>query len=296
VGNESVTSNDSGQGDGASDVSSGLLSALRWRRVFRGEERQLGLLRRWLISLFPPCPARDDLALIANELSSNAIRHTASGHGGWFAVEVTWSGPVVRVAVADGGAATEPHVIDDPDSEHGRGLLVVRELSMRMGVCGNDRGRLTWADVRWEASPHEAVAGPDGYEDAIRAGQAALARRFAGVPAWFGRSTMAWWAVAGAGLVSAPTAQELAGLLYRLLDPLQPAQPPGARQARGSGANEGAASQPRPPRGAPGQDPGRWKRPGTASTSTDGRRGRRPARTRRSAPPLAPRLVAAGAA
>ena len=38
------------------------------------------------------------------------------------------------------------------------------------------------------------------------------------MPAWFGRSTLTWWAMAGSrGLVSAPSAPELAGLLYRLL-------------------------------------------------------------------------------
>ena len=182
---------------GTPQPSSGPAPGLRWRRVFPGEECQLGLLRRWLASLFPPCPARDDVAVIASELSANAIRHTASGRGGSFVVEITWSGPVVRVAVADSGAATEPHVIDDPGAEHGRGLLVVRELSMSMGVCGDHRGRLTWADVQGEASPGAEVAAPDAYEDAIRDGQAALARRFAGVPAWFGRSTLAWWADAG---------------------------------------------------------------------------------------------------
>ena len=33
---------------------------LRWRRAFPGEERQLSLLRRWIASLLPECPARDD--------------------------------------------------------------------------------------------------------------------------------------------------------------------------------------------------------------------------------------------
>jgi len=183
---------------------------LRWRRAFPGEERRLSLLRRWIASLLPECPARDDVAVIANELSSNAIRHTASGRGGWFAVEVTWYGPVVRVAVADSGAPTAPRVIDDPASEHGRGLLVVRELSMHMGVCGDGRGRLMWADVRWDASPAAAVATPDADEAAIRDGQAALARRFAGVPAWLGRATLAWWALADpGGLVSAPPRRPL---------------------------------------------------------------------------------------
>ena len=197
--------------------------------------------------------------------------------------------------VAPSGAPTAPRVIDDPASEHGRGLLVVRELSMHMGVCGDGRGRLMWADVRWDASPAAAVATPDAYEAAIRDGQAALARRFAGVPAWFGRATLAWWALAGpGGLVSAPTAQELAGLLYRLLDAPDPAQSPATGHVHHSSADERPASH--PPRrqpGAGGQDAARWRRPGTASTGLDGRGHGRPAWTRR--PVLGPGLVAAGA-
>ena len=49
-----------------------------------------------------------------------------------------------------------------------------------------------------------------------------------GVPAWFGRSTLQWWALAGGQLVAAPSAEELASLLGRLLDH-PPPWPPAAR-------------------------------------------------------------------
>ena len=125
---------------------------LHWRRVFPGDERQLGVLRRWLASLLPDRPARGDVACVATELGANAVRHTASGlGGGWFAVQITWHTPVVRVAVADGGAPAGPRIIDDPAGEYGRGLLVVAGLSTRTGVCGDHRGRLVWADVPWGA-------------------------------------------------------------------------------------------------------------------------------------------------
>ena len=62
---------------------------LRWRQVVRGEERQFAVLRQWLASLLPECPARDDVACVVTELGANAIRHTASGRGGWLSVEVT---------------------------------------------------------------------------------------------------------------------------------------------------------------------------------------------------------------
>lgn len=189
------------------------------RQVFDGEERQLAVMRRWLTSLLPECPARDDVLSVATELASNALLHTASGNGGWFAVEVTWLESAVRVGVADGGGPAEPHVIEDPGGEHGRGLLLVHGLSLRTGVTGDRNGRLVWADVAWDG-PHPTVSpAPLGLDEAaIRDGEAALARRFAGVPAWFGRSTRAWWALASpTELVTAPTAPELAALLYRLL-------------------------------------------------------------------------------
>jgi hypothetical protein len=190
----------------------------RWRQVFAGEERQLGHLRRWLASLLPPCEARDDVVSVAVELGSNAITHTASGRGGRFAVEITWSQRFVRVAVADDGALTGPCLIDDPAGEHGRGLLLVRGLSARTGVVGDQGGRLVWADVAWDGPSAACASVPDHDEAAIRAGEAALARRFAGVMTWFGRSTLAWWALAGSGEpVTAPSASALASLLDRLL-------------------------------------------------------------------------------
>src|SRR6266568_2479363 len=122
---------------------------LRWRRVFPGEERQISVLRRWLTSLLPECPAREDAAYVATELGSNAVRHTDSGRGGWLTVEVTWHRAILRVAVADCGSQTWPRMIEDSSDEHGRGLLLVRGLALHTGVCGDDRGRLVWADIPW---------------------------------------------------------------------------------------------------------------------------------------------------
>jgi hypothetical protein len=174
--------------------------------------------------------------LVANELASNAIRHTASGHDSWFSVEVTRYQSAVQVAVADCGSSAEPHVIEDPGGEHGRGLLLVRDLSVRTGVVGDARGRLVWAQIAWaDPLPGAPVPSLDPYQAVIREGEAVLARRFVGVPAWFGRSTLRWWAVAGPeGLVSAPSAPELAGLLDRLLE---------APVTAGADARHGAAER-----------------------------------------------------
>jgi serine/threonine-protein kinase RsbW len=129
------------------------MGGMRWRRVFPGDKRQLGVMRQWLASLLPDGPARDDVVLIATELASNAICHTASGQGGCFAVEIRWRRSAVRVAVADSGGPAQPRIIEDPAGERGRGLLLVRGLSQRTGTCGDHQGRLVWADVRWDGPP-----------------------------------------------------------------------------------------------------------------------------------------------
>jgi hypothetical protein len=188
---------------------------LRWRRAFRGEEGQLGQLRGWIRSLLPECSARDDVVCVASELGSNAVLHTVSGRGGWFIAEITWHRHVVRIAVADSGAPTGPRLIADPSADHGRGLVVVRGLSARTGVVGDVRGRLVWADVLWHDGPAPAdVMFPERHEAAIQEAEAGLARRFGDGQAWFGRSTLAWWALNGpTGLVTASTARELAAKL-----------------------------------------------------------------------------------
>lgn len=142
----------------ASPIGPGHVAAagcLRWRRVFPGREDQVRELRRWLAGLLPGAPARDDVVLVAVELVTNAVRHTASGHGGLVMVEVTWYGPVVRVAVADGGAPHGPQILAGPGLEEcGRGLHLVHALAARTGVSGDHRGRLVWAEIAW------AGAGP----------------------------------------------------------------------------------------------------------------------------------------
>jgi serine/threonine-protein kinase RsbW len=195
---------------------------LSWERVFPGEAEQVAAVRRWITSLLPDCPSRADLVLVASELAGNAIRHTASGQGGTFAVGVAWGGEYVLVAVDDAGRAGEPRVVDDPAGEGGRGLLVVRELSARMSVSETDAGRRVSAEISW-LDPAAAVTG-----------RAYLGRRF-GVPAWYGSCTGQWWALAGGQLLSASSVPGLAAVLARsgLAGPAPPAGPLMARGGAG---------------------------------------------------------------
>ena len=126
----------------------------RWRRVFPGRDDQVREVRRWLAGLLPGVPERDDVVVVAVELVTNAIRHTASGRGGLVMVEVTWCGPVLRVAVADDGAADGPRLAAGTGglAECGRGLHLVRALTGSTGVSGDHRGRLVWADIAWSGA------------------------------------------------------------------------------------------------------------------------------------------------
>jgi anti-sigma regulatory factor (Ser/Thr protein kinase) len=134
-----------------------LVPGLRRLRLFPGQERALPALRGWVALVLAACPARDDVLSVATELGTNAVQHTASGRGGWFGVEVAWRESVLRVAVADGGGPAEPRLVDDPEAERGRGLLMVRGLSVRTGVHGDQRGRLVWADC----AVHHPVTGQE---------------------------------------------------------------------------------------------------------------------------------------
>jgi anti-sigma regulatory factor (Ser/Thr protein kinase) len=154
--------------------------ALRWRRAFPGHERELARVRRWLCSLLPGCPERGEFLIVATELGSNALEHTASGKpGGWFMVEVAWCQSVVVVAVADGGGPGEPRVVEELHGERGRGLLLVRGLSARAGWSGDERGRVVWAQIAW---PDDAGVVPDASGDLgqLAAGQSPAALRWHG--------------------------------------------------------------------------------------------------------------------
>lgn len=123
---------------------------LRHWRVFPGYGEELAQMRRWLSSILPSCPARDDVLSVATELGSNALTHTASGMpGGSFAVEVTSDQSSMQVAVADGGADTHPRIVNDPEGECGRGLMLVHALSVQFGWTGDHQGRLVWARIAW---------------------------------------------------------------------------------------------------------------------------------------------------
>ena len=93
-------------------------------------------------------PDADDAVLMASELATNALVHTASGSGGRFAVSVYRDGGLARVEVWDGGSATAPVARPgNRDGESGAGLGLVEMLARCWGHRGGPRGRVVWFEV-----------------------------------------------------------------------------------------------------------------------------------------------------
>ncbi|REE96307.1 ATP-binding protein [Thermomonospora umbrina] len=85
-----------------------------------------------------------DVKVIAAEIGTNAILHTASGAEGgclWLAVCVTRD-RVCLEFTDDGGSSTVPNVNAHPD-ENGRGLRLVKALSCAWGWDRHADGRTT---------------------------------------------------------------------------------------------------------------------------------------------------------
>ena len=161
-------------------------------------------------------------------------------------MEISWLArpATIRIAVADGGGPA--------------------------GMCGDERGRLVWADVRWDTDDQREPGFPDRYRAALRDVQAVLAARYPEAAIWFGQATMHWWATVGdpAGapdsrLLTAGSPLELARLLglrrarQWLVRPAEPGTSRGDRPAawldRVPPGHRGrlVARRSRPPRDAP---------------------------------------------
>ncbi|MFF0483224.1 ATP-binding protein [Streptomyces sp. NPDC004435] len=96
----------------------------------------------------------DELAVVASELATNAVRHgLAPIRAALAVVEAPGGGLRARLEVADSGAGFTPGVnVRDLDGYpsldcHGRGLLIVAELSRRWGVERREDRHVVWAEL-----------------------------------------------------------------------------------------------------------------------------------------------------
>jgi serine/threonine-protein kinase RsbW len=126
-------------------------------RRYPGRPEQVAQVRAFLAGVLAGCPAAADAILLANELASNAVRHSDSRlPRGEFRVRAEiCAEQSVRVEVADAGgrwagsgSESEPGCEEWPG---GRGLLIVEAIASSWGVTGDETGRTVWFVIGWNA-------------------------------------------------------------------------------------------------------------------------------------------------
>ena len=120
-------------------------------RVFLGSRSQVRGVRAFVAEVVTSCPVADDVVLLASEVATNAVLHTASGRGGTFTVVVVPDIGHVRVEIHDGGSEGAPGVqVQNAPEESGSGLYLVEKLATRWGHLGGRDGRVVWFEVEWQ--------------------------------------------------------------------------------------------------------------------------------------------------
>jgi anti-sigma regulatory factor (Ser/Thr protein kinase) len=121
----------------------------RFLRAFPGHPDQVANARHFVACALASCPAVSDAILLTSELATNAVQHSATGHGGTFAVAISHGPGRVRLTVTDDGSAGHPMMAAaDELSTSGRGLILVDCLAVRWGYTSpGERGRAT--GERW---------------------------------------------------------------------------------------------------------------------------------------------------
>lgn len=126
-----------------------LISLPRERAAIAGARRWLtGTLTEWGVA----GEQADDAVLILSELFANAVEH-AAGEGCSTLAAAMWQGHL-RITVSDPDRDVRQALKDD---EHGRGLELVRALSLRSGTDRGSAGKVAWAELSVTA----AYACPD---------------------------------------------------------------------------------------------------------------------------------------
>jgi hypothetical protein len=141
-----------------------------------GDDRRMPEAARFLLRRALRGHDTDDLVLCADELVCNAITHTRSGlPGGHILLTLqVEGGGIVLVSVLDEGVRTGQDPSARPvAAEHGRGLVIVRGLSIESGSTEAFRGRLAWFRIKVSdaAASRDALPAPrDVSRDAGRDG------------------------------------------------------------------------------------------------------------------------------
>lgn len=92
--------------------------------------------------------ARDDAILVISELVSNAVRHAAPLPSGCVTVRWALRDDTLHIEITDGGAGTRPRAgVAALSNLGGRGLDIVRTVSLRWGVTESPGSVTVWVDL-----------------------------------------------------------------------------------------------------------------------------------------------------
>jgi anti-sigma regulatory factor (Ser/Thr protein kinase) len=90
----------------------------------------------------------EDVALVATELVTNAIRHADPLPGGQVIVAWQLGQRAVTVRVSDGGATSAPRIRHpSPKDTSGRGLALVEAIATRWGIEDGAGSTTVWAEL-----------------------------------------------------------------------------------------------------------------------------------------------------
>jgi serine/threonine-protein kinase RsbW len=122
------------------------------QRTFAGTAAEVPALRQWVAGHAEDGPEVLDVLLVATELATNAILHTASGlPGRTFTASLRISIRDIRVSITDAGSRELPGPPQrDLMDGDGNGLVIVRSLARKVTVEGSGRGTRVTA---WVARP-----------------------------------------------------------------------------------------------------------------------------------------------
>lgn len=127
-----------------------MYGGIGWTRLFPGLPGQVAAVRGFVRSVLQDHADVWAVELVASELATNAILHTASGKpDGWFVVQVGMTRGLKVLNVYDLGAEDEPAMYPLPAAdagvtEHGRGLHTLAALAKEWGVEDGGNGRAVW--------------------------------------------------------------------------------------------------------------------------------------------------------
>jgi anti-sigma regulatory factor (Ser/Thr protein kinase) len=116
--------------------------------TYPAEPRQVGLARAALAGWLDGCPRKDEAILVASELATNSVLHSASRLGGSFTLRAKVSQDCLRIEVEDAGGLWRDGSRDD-GRPHGFDVVTAIAGPGNWGIGGDERGRVAWARLGW---------------------------------------------------------------------------------------------------------------------------------------------------